>query len=82
MKLEIDTNVDAAYVWFQEVEVATTKALDSQRIVDYNEHGDIVGIEFLAVHRGVDLFRPPSPSPASQAFRRAGHSRLRLRYSS
>lgn len=68
MKLEIDTNVDAAYVWFQEVEVATTKALDSQRIVDDNEHGDIVGIEFLAVHRGVDLSDLPRRRQLARLF--------------
>ena len=54
--------IQKLYVWVQEtarVKVTTTKPLDSQRIVDYDEHGEIVGIEFLAVHQGVDLSELP-----------------------
>ena len=57
MRFEYDEQANAVYVYLRpgEIRVAQTRALDSQRIVDYDEHGDPVGIEFLAVSRGVDL---------------------------
>ena len=55
LRLEIDRVADAAYVALRNRPVKSTKELDSQRRVDYDEKGELVGIEFLAVSQGVDL---------------------------
>jgi uncharacterized protein YuzE len=55
MTVELDTKADAAYARAADRPVASTKELDPQRVVDYDSDGQIVGIEFLAVSRGVDL---------------------------
>jgi len=59
MKLILDPDVHAAYVEVTTRPVATTKRLDQNRAIEYDENGDLVGIEFLAVHRGVALEELP-----------------------
>ncbi len=51
LTLELDREADAAYVRVTAQPVSTTKELDSQRIVDYDAPGEIVGIEFSAVSK-------------------------------
>jgi uncharacterized protein YuzE len=53
MTVDLDTKADAAYARVADRSVASTKELDPQRVVDYDSDGEIVGIEFLAVGRGV-----------------------------
>ena len=55
MTLELDSKANAAYVRVADRPVASSRELDSQRIVDRDAEGEIVGIEFLAVDHGVDL---------------------------
>lgn len=55
MRLTIDPQADAAYVYIIEQAVKRSSELDEQRVLDFNESGDIVGIEFLGVSHGVDL---------------------------
>ena len=55
MTFELDPNANAAYVQISGRAVLSTRELDSQRIVDCGADGEIVGIEFLGVSRGVDL---------------------------
>jgi uncharacterized protein YuzE len=55
MRLTIDMQADAAYVHVLEQPVARSKGLDEQRILDFNESNDVVGIEGLSISLGVDL---------------------------
>ena len=55
MTLELDSKANAAYVRVADRPVASSRELGPQRVVDYDSDGEIVGIEFLAVSRGVDL---------------------------
>lgn len=61
LELRHDPQVDAAYVFVapRGTRVAHTKELDENRNVDFDVNGDIVGIEFLGVSRGVDLSELP-----------------------
>jgi uncharacterized protein YuzE len=68
MTLSRDTEADAAYVRVKDAPVNSTRELDSQRMVDYDEQGEIVGIEFLAVARGVDLSDLPYRDELSRLF--------------
>ncbi|TAK73029.1 MAG: DUF2283 domain-containing protein [Dehalococcoidia bacterium] len=49
MKLEYDRRADAIYIRLKEAEVATTRELQDNLIVDLDEHGRLVGIELLFV---------------------------------
>ena len=46
-----------------------TVELDSQRNIDYAEDGSVIGIELLAVHRGVDLRDLPRADEIAEALR-------------
>jgi len=49
MKLEYDRRADAIYIRLKEAEVATTRELEDNLIVDLDEQGRLVGIELLFV---------------------------------
>jgi len=49
MKLEYDRRADAIYIRLKDAEVATTRELEENLIVDLDEHGRLVGIELLFV---------------------------------
>jgi uncharacterized protein YuzE len=61
LMLEIDDTVNAGYVYFRldRRPVDHTDELDDRRLVDYDEHGNPLGIEFLGIRNGVDLRRLP-----------------------
>jgi len=49
VKLEYDRRADAIYIRLKDAEVATTRELEDNLIVDLDEHGRLVGIELLFV---------------------------------
>ena len=55
LKLELDKVADAAYARVSDEPVQTTREVDEQRVLDYEAQGDLAGIEFLGVSRGVSL---------------------------
>lgn len=68
MKVEIDKVANAAYVCVSDQPVDHTKRLDVNRFVDYDEAGEIVGIEFLNISKGVDLHDLPHRGELSRLF--------------
>ncbi len=68
LHLELDRQADAAYVRVASRPVSKTKELDSQRIVDYDAQGEVVGLEFLAPSRGVDLSDLPYRQELARLF--------------
>ena len=55
MRLEYDSEADAAYVWLREdAERAFGFDMDSSRYVDFGADQRPVGVELLHVSRGVD----------------------------
>ena len=56
---EMDPFADAVYVQVENERVTRAVELDSQRILNYNEHGEIAGMEFLGVRSGVNLRNLP-----------------------
>jgi uncharacterized protein YuzE len=67
-RLEIDRSADAAYVLFSAQPVQRTTRLDARRLVDYDAAGELVGIEFLALRRGVDLSGLPNREELARLF--------------
>jgi uncharacterized protein YuzE len=59
IRFEIDPFADAVYVQVSDEPVARTLELDAQRTLEYNVHGEVVGMVFLGVRRGVDLSKLP-----------------------
>lgn len=51
MKFEFDPIADCAYVGISEKEVATTHEIEPGIIGDYDESGDLIGIEILSVSK-------------------------------
>jgi uncharacterized protein YuzE len=55
LHFKLDRFVDVAYVQVGDAPAQYASALDEQRILDYDEHGEIVGMEFLDVSHGAEL---------------------------
>jgi uncharacterized protein YuzE len=55
----MDPFAGAVYVRVNDNPVASSVGLDAQRTLDYDAHGNIVGMEFLGLRRGVDLSNLP-----------------------
>jgi uncharacterized protein YuzE len=57
LRFKLDRVVDVAYVQVSDGPAQYARALDEQRILDYDEQGEgeVVGIEFLDVSHGVEL---------------------------
>jgi uncharacterized protein YuzE len=67
LSLEFDPQADAIYVWLAAPGTSShrTEALDDGRAVDYDDDGHPIGVEFLAVTRGVDLADVPEADAIS-----------------
>ena len=66
-----DADADAVYVRLAspELDVADTREVDWQRTVDYDENGELIGVEFLGVSRGIDLTGVPDARRVEDAIR-------------
>ena len=57
IQLKVDQKADAAYVRLTEAKIARTNEVNDQVLIDYDEHGNVVGVELLDISDGVDLGR-------------------------
>ncbi len=70
MEVRYDPEADALYVDLQEAQGRVrTRRIDEQRLLDYDERGELVGIEFLFVSRGVSLEGLPEAERIAEAMR-------------
>jgi uncharacterized protein YuzE len=72
MRLEVDARADAAYVVLDDAAVRTTHKKDEQRLLDFDEYGELVGIELLNISQGVDLRGLPFRSQLTDLLRAHG----------
>lgn len=72
LRLTIDSEADAAYVYITDRRVARSRTLDENRILDLDGDGEVRGIEFLNVSHGVDLENLPFPDQLSDLFKGYG----------
>jgi uncharacterized protein YuzE len=49
MKIRYDPDADAMYIKFRNTEIARTKKVDNNTILDYDKNGGLVGVELLFV---------------------------------
>ena len=54
-KLKHDKAADAIYISLDSSKYAYGRDLDDRRRIDYNDSGQYIGIELLAVSKGVNL---------------------------
>ena len=74
MHVTYDEEADAIYVELKKHDsVARTHRLDSNRMIDYDDSGEVVGVEFLSVSTGIDLDGVPSAARVAQALRAIPH---------
>ncbi len=76
MKIEYDRGVDAAYFSFSAAASTRQEKLDDARIIDYDADGEVVGVEFIAPSRGMDLTGVPRATEIAREARKLG---LRVR---
>jgi len=55
MNVEYDDNVDAADAIFEDTTAVFTRVVDDCRLVDFDDSGRIVSLEFLSASRGIRL---------------------------
>ncbi len=55
MKIEYSKTADALYVYFREIEVAQSEDVQDGVVVDFDDQGQIVGIEILDVSSRLSL---------------------------
>ena len=59
MKFKHDTQADAVYIYLSDRPYAYGKDLDDERRIDYASYNTPVGVEFLCVSMGVNLYGLP-----------------------
>ena len=55
MKIEFSKTADALYVYFREVKIARSEDIQDGVVVDFDDEGQIVGIEILDVSSKLSL---------------------------
>ena len=55
MKIEYSKEADALYVYFKEEFVATSKEIEDGVVIDFDEKGQLIGIEVLDVSQRFKL---------------------------
>lgn len=55
MKIHYSHEVDALYIRFNQDVITDTDEISPEIIMDYNENGDIVGIEILSASSKADI---------------------------
>lgn len=55
MKLKIDKENDALYFRLDESAIVESEEVQPGVILDYNEQGQVIGIEILALSKRIDL---------------------------
>lgn len=74
MHVEYDSESDAIYVTFSAPKGAVrTEFIDDARYIDYDEVGNVVGIELLGVSQGVDLSGLPEARRIAEALNAIPH---------
>lgn len=72
IKMTYDKEADAVYLYLSNKKVAYSKELDTERIADYSEDGELRGIEFLSVSSGVNTSDLPHRAEIEKALRDKG----------
>lgn len=72
MRITIDYDADAAYVYLTDEPYAYGKDVDSVRRVDYDSEGRPRGIEFLGISHGVNLDDLPGGDAVLELLERDG----------
>ena len=71
MFISYDSEADAVYVKLRsDVEhSADTREIDMWRYADYDEHGELIGVEFLRASHGIPLLGVPAAEAVGEAIR-------------
>ncbi len=55
MEISYDKEADAKYIEFRKGDCSSTKAIDRETIIDLDEKGNLLGIEFLSVSKRIPI---------------------------
>ena len=66
LKIIIDPQANAIYIYVSDLPVAFTKELDEDRLIDYASDGTPVGIDLLNVSDGIETSDLPNRAQVEQ----------------
>jgi uncharacterized protein YuzE len=72
-EVRYDPEADALYVQLSEGAIAKTTSLGDLRLIDWDDDGGVVGVEFLGVSEGIDLHDLPFAQTIERAIGDSGH---------
>ena len=72
MKVQFDRRHDLLYVQYAAAPSVRQERRGDDRVIDYAADGSIVGVEFLAPSRGIDLSGTPQDADVETALTRLG----------
>ncbi|MSQ31265.1 MAG: DUF2283 domain-containing protein [Dehalococcoidia bacterium] len=72
VRISIDKEADAAYVYLSHAPVARSMRLDERRIIDYTSDGVPCGIDLLYVSDGVDVHDLPDEAAVARLLKEHG----------
>lgn len=55
MKLHYSKEADALYIRLKELDIKNSDEANKDLIIDYDEHGNIIGLEILSVSEKADM---------------------------
>jgi uncharacterized protein YuzE len=67
-----DAEVDVLYMLLSEAEVGQTRPIDDLRIVDYDTHHRVIGMEFVNAMSGVTLAGVPKANAIERLLDESG----------
>lgn len=73
MEVRFDLEADALYVRLRGTAHARTEEIDSRRLIDYDDAGEVIGVEFLFVSKGISLEGVPEADRVAQALQAVPH---------
>ena len=74
MKITVsyDKEADAIYLYLSHKKISRSQELDSERIIDFSEDGEVRGIELLSVGNGVNTSSLPYRNEIERALNDKG----------
>jgi uncharacterized protein YuzE len=73
IQVRYDSEADALYVTLRDAPHSRTDEIDCRRLVDYDDQGHVIGVEFLVVSKGIDLEDVPEAERIAEALRMVPH---------
>lgn len=72
VKIKVDHEASMMYIHLTPAKIKYTEDFGDDRLVDYDEHDRVVGVEFIGINGGVDLDGVPAADHIREALASEG----------